>query len=129
MEDLPLALPKSNSLESVSISLDTVHVTYTVYLELASSSSPFPEPGLLYIGPGNETMIYTMPLIMKFSLNYSLSENGVVDWFERLDLQQYLKGFVQRVRHNITISYSMSLGHCEFHLTMCRVSTSSVNLR
>lgn len=30
-----------------------------------------------------------------------MSENGVVDWFERLDLQQYLKGFVQRVRHYI----------------------------
>ena len=39
-----------------------------------------------------------MLLAIKFC---SLSENGVVDWFERLDLQQYLKGFVQRVSHNV----------------------------
>ena len=32
-----------------------------------------------------------------FSLCCLYAENGVVDWFERLDLQQYLKGFVQRV--------------------------------
>ena len=49
-----------------------------------------------------------------------MSENGVVDWFERLDLQQYLKGFVQRVGHNIndTFLWALVIENIILHLRM-----------
>ena len=109
--EVPLrASLKFSFLELVRTIIRRIMCTWLIWL--ASSLGPFPgwfsalhiiKKTNLGIESGNGTGTCTVHATSHRIFNSSFSENGVVDWFERLDLQQYLKGFVQRVRHMYSI--------------------------